>query len=52
MLDERVNFKHHISHDPLQKRERPMQPFSRMMTYFVEVARLGSVRKASEHLNV
>lgn len=29
-----------------------MQPFSRMLTYFVEVARQGSVRKASEHLNV
>lgn len=29
-----------------------MQPFSRMLIYFVEVARQGSVRKASEHLNV
>lgn len=29
-----------------------MLPFSRMLTYFVEVARQGSVRKASEHLNV
>jgi DNA-binding transcriptional LysR family regulator len=52
MLDEGVNFKHHVSHESLQKRERPMQPYSRMLTYFVEVARLGSVRKASEHLNV
>ncbi|AGT10954.1 LysR family transcriptional regulator [Paracoccus aminophilus] len=29
-----------------------MQPFSRMLTYFVEVARQGSIRKASEKLNV
>lgn len=29
-----------------------MQPFSRMLSYFVEVARQGSIRRASEHLNV
>lgn len=29
-----------------------MQPFSRMLTYFVEVARQGSVRKAAEQLHV
>lgn len=29
-----------------------MQPFSRMLLYFTEVARQGSVRKASEALNV
>ena len=29
-----------------------MQPFSRMLLYFAEVARQGSVRKASETLNV
>ncbi|WP_025733639.1 LysR family transcriptional regulator [Carnimonas nigrificans] len=29
-----------------------MQPFSRMFLYFMEVARQGSVRKASEQLNV
>ena len=29
-----------------------MQPFSRMLIYFIEVARVGSVRRASEHLNV
>lgn len=29
-----------------------MQPYSRMLIYFVEVARVGSVRRASEHLNV
>lgn len=29
-----------------------MQPFSRMLVYFAEVARQGSVRKASEALNV
>ena len=29
-----------------------MQPFSRMLIYFAEVARQGSVRKASETLNV
>lgn len=29
-----------------------MQPFSRMLVYFAEVARQGSVRKASEVLNV
>lgn len=29
-----------------------MQPFSRTLIYFVEVARQGSVRKASEKLNV
>lgn len=29
-----------------------MQAFSRMLTYFIEVARQGSVRKAAEQLNV